>query len=173
MQATEQRAEAILNSPLGCTFMMAAHESALEPEALSAPELSLRMAAASVNLISQWQSDHEIVVAKVLEYGKELKTFTRAVLEHAGTSWWFDPIDLSRQLWVNPEGVPPDTAAWHPPRGPILRLGGFTHRNQEGIKIRPLYSESTVLYSWPSTRKQAITGGHSRWCAGSSRWRWI
>ena len=116
-----KRAEAILNSPLGCTFIAAVQESAMEPDALSAAELSLRLAAASVDLISQWRSDHDTVVARVLEYGKELSALTRAVLEHAGTSWWFDPIDLNRQLWVSPEGVPPDTAAWHPPRDPSSR----------------------------------------------------
>ena len=123
MQEIERRTEAILKSPLGCAFMMGAHESAIEPEALAAPELSLRLAAESIGLVEHFRSDHEIAVAEALEYGKGLGSLTRAVLEHHGTSWWFEPIDLGTQLWIgkgtaSPDTASPDTASWHPPPDP-------------------------------------------------------
>ena len=150
MQEIEKRTKAILDSPLGCAFMMGVYESAIEPEALAAPELSLRLAAESIGLVEHFRSDHEIAVAEALEYGKGLGPLTRAVLEHHGTSWWFEPIDLGRQLWIgkgiaSPDTASPDTASWHPPPDPPSRWEVYAQQPAGVQNTSTLFGEHCSL----------------------------
>jgi len=118
MKEMERRVSEILNGPLGCAFLLTASESGLTQEAMADPRISLRVAARCVNLVERWASDHDAIVAEILELGQRQEPLARAILEHPGTAWWFGPPDLQRQVWISLDGAPPNTSTWEPPVNP-------------------------------------------------------
>lgn len=140
MNETEKRVEQLLDCPLGCVFLLAVDASNLAPEAATAPENCLRLAAACVDVISPWMDGHAEALVEALELGSQLKGLARSILEHPGSVWWFEPPDLDRQLWIyhppdlsyvswlSPDGAPPDTASWSRPATPPGRWERYAQK---------------------------------------------
>ena len=130
MNELEKRVDAILGAPLGCMFLLGVEVSGLTPEAAATPQNCLRLTATAVNSISPWSAGHAQAVAEALERGGRLGDLARSILEHPGSSWWFQPPDLEHQCWIytpaglnyntwlSPAGEPPDTAHWRRPASP-------------------------------------------------------
>ena len=115
----DQRVQDLIDSPLGCLFLMDVHSMNLAPEALAEPGASFRLAAWAIGILDRNNSlENPYIVAEVLERGKALAPFARSVIEHPASSWWFADLDLAHQVWIAHEGVPPDPRGWTPPSSP-------------------------------------------------------
>ena len=126
MTNTDARIEALLNSLVGCQFLVTLVESGLSPEVLADPKVSLWLAAAAADRVERNRADHDQIAAELPALAREKESHARAIFEHPGTAWWFDDIDLDAQAWTSVEGTlqkfvygtPPNTMAWERPGNP-------------------------------------------------------
>ena len=126
MANTDTRVEDLLNSLVGGDFLVTLVESGLSPEYLADPKASLWLAGSSADSVERFRADHHLIAAELPALAREKASEARAVLEHPGTAWWFDDIDLDAQAWVSIHGTlqkfiygtPPDTMAWQRPENP-------------------------------------------------------
>ncbi|MCY4579610.1 MAG: hypothetical protein OXD31_11260, partial [Chloroflexi bacterium] len=102
-----------------------------------------------------------LIAAELPALAREKASEARAVLEHPGTAWWFDDIDLDAQAWVSIHGTlqkfiygtPPDTMAWQRPENPS--------RGWERYAQKPYGNQTTsTLYGPHLTSK--LVGLHDR-----------
>ena len=115
---TEQRVQGLLDSPLGCLFLLEADALGLTPQLASQPNICFPRAARDIGILDRNIQDNPAVVAEVLERGRSLGPLARSILEYPGSSWWFASIDLDHQVWLADEHIPPDTANWTRPNSP-------------------------------------------------------
>ena len=126
MVDTDARVEDLLNSLVGCDFLVTLVETGLSPEDLADPKVSLRLAASAADSVDRFRADHDLIAAELPALAREKAIQARAVIEHPGTAWWFGDIDLNAQAWVSIHGTldkfiygtPPDTMAWQQPENP-------------------------------------------------------
>lgn len=138
MTDTDARVEDLLNSLVGCDFLVTLVESRLSPEDLADPKVSLELAAVSAESVNIYNSEHSLLASELPPLAREKAAQARAVIEHPGTAWWFDDIDLNAQAWVsihwtNPPlkfiyGTPPNTMAWERPRNPSGRWERYAQK---------------------------------------------
>ena len=101
-------------------------ETGLSPQDMEDPKVSLRLAAASADSVDIFNYDHDLIAAELPALAREKASQARAVMEHPGTGWWFNDIDLQAQAWLSIHGTlkkfiygtPPDTMAWRRPQNP-------------------------------------------------------
>lgn len=132
MANTDTRVEDLLNSAVGCHFLVTLVESDLSPEVLADPKVSLSLAASSEYFMDIYHHDehvHRRITAELSSLAREKAAQARAIIEHPGTAWWFEDIDLNAQTWVSLhwtspplkfiyDTTPPDTTGWKRPRNP-------------------------------------------------------
>ena len=126
MDDTDTRVDHLLNSVVGCAFVVAFDEAGLTPDVLTDPNASLRMAAACVNFVFRYNSNHDLVASGILTLARGKVDQARNLIESPDTQWWFHDVDLDRQTWLSihgtPDefiyGTPPDTMAWQQPGNP-------------------------------------------------------
>jgi len=136
MMDTDARVEALLNSLVGCQFLVALVESGLSPEELADPKVSLWLAAVSADVVNIYNSEHDLIAAELPALAREKAEQARAVIEHPGTAWWFDDIDLDAQSWLSIHGTlkkfiygtPPNTMGWERPENPSRRWERYAQK---------------------------------------------
>ena len=126
---TDQRVDDIIRSPLGCLFLLEVDAIGLMPEALADPQTCFWLAYEDLLTLDRNNSSgNPFIVAEVLERGRALAPLARSIVEHPGTSWWFEDIDLNHQLWLAHDGVPPNTEGWTPPTSPPDRWERYAQK---------------------------------------------
>ena len=128
MVNTDARVENLLNSLVGCEFLVTMVESGISPEDLADLKVSLRLAAVSADSVNRFNADHDLIAAELPTLAREKTAQARAVVEHPGTAWWFNDIDLNAQAWVSIDwtspplkfiyGTLPNTMEWRQPKNP-------------------------------------------------------
>ncbi len=136
MANSDTRVEDLLNSLVGCAFLVMLVETGISPEDLVDPKVSLRMAAGAADSVDRFNSDHGLLVAELPTLAREKAGEARAVIEHPGNAWWFDDIDLNAQAWLSIHGTlnkfiygtPPDPIAWRRPQNPSSRWERYAQK---------------------------------------------
>ena len=114
MDQLDDRASDLLNSALGCTFLVAVSETGNPIESITDPEEVLRLAAECADYVDPFGAEHSENVALVLEYAQSRRELARALLEHPNSDWWFSPLDRSCQVWISRDGKTFLDMAWQP-----------------------------------------------------------
>jgi hypothetical protein len=139
MKNTDTRVEDLLNSLVGCDFLIKLVESGLSLEVLADPKVSLWLEAVSIESVSIHDPIHNLLAAELPAHaGREQAVQARAVIEHPATAWWFDDIDLNPQAWVSIHwtapplefiyGTSPNTMGWQRPRNPSRRWERYAQK---------------------------------------------
>ncbi len=118
MSEIDERVAALLQSPLGCAFLLIAAESGLAAREIARPDVALDLGAFAAHEMVVWRADHARESREVLQRGPQHADLARAILEESDTDWWFGPLDRERQVWVTQDGSPPDSAQLVPPTQP-------------------------------------------------------
>ena len=137
------RADHLLNSILGCAFVVALDENGLTAD----PNTVLSLAAACANFVDKYRSDYESVAPGVVALARKKSSQARALMEHPGTAWWFEPVGLNRQAWLSIQGTPdklvygtpPNTDEWHSPRNPSARWECYAQKPLSNQHTSTLY----------------------------------
>ena len=156
MTDTNTRVEHLLNSILGCAFVVALDENGLTPSDVTEPNVSLRLAAACADSVDKHKSDYESVAPGVMALAREKADQARALIKHPDIAWWFEPVDMNRQAWLSihgtPDkfiyGTPPNTNGWHRPQNPS--------RPWERYAQKPLSNQHTSTLYGPRLTSQLI-----------------
>ena len=156
MTDIKTQAEHLLNSVLGCAFVVALDENGLTPDDAADPNTSLRLAAVCADSVDKYRPDYESVAPGVLALASEKAALAHALIEHPGTAWWFGPVDLNRQTWLSihgtPDkfiyGTPPNTDEWRSPRNPSDRWECYAQK--------PLSNQYTSTLYGPRLTSQLI-----------------
>ena len=80
MDQLDDRASDLLNSALGCTFLVAVSETGNPIESITDPEEVLRLAAECADYVDPFGAEHSENVALVLEYAQSRRELARALL---------------------------------------------------------------------------------------------
>ncbi len=158
MANTDTRVEDLLNSLVGCAFLVMLDESGISPEDLEDPNVSLPLAAESADSVGRFDSDHDLLAAALPALAREKAAQARAVIEHPATAWWFHDIDLRAQAWLSIHvtpgkfiyGTPPETMAWQQPQNPSSRWERYAQKpfgNQDtSTQYGPHLTSQLVAY---------------------------
>ena len=156
MWETDKRVEAILNSPIGCEFLSIAAAEGLSPDAIVAPRNALWLAAFATEEMTRWSPGHDANVEHALGQGERTAPLAHSVLQHPGSAWWFESLDLDHQVWiehgkkpfdVEPLDGPLDTTTWQRPR----TRGSGTHRSPVASNIHLHFMARMLHSSWAMT----------------------
>ena len=98
--------------------MIGVEAAGLTPETVGVPLHSFHLAAIAVEELTQHRDSHEQTAAWALSHGECLHSLTSALLEHPALAWWFEPIDLNRQVWVSYDDAKLDMTKWVRPGSP-------------------------------------------------------
>ncbi len=128
MSDTDERAAAMLKSPLGCAFLLIAEASGLGPRELAEPAMSFYVAARAASDTEVWRADRDWVLNEVLQRGRQRADLARALMEEPNTAWWFGRPDTDQQVWISRDGTPPDSARLVTPPGPPSRHERYSQR---------------------------------------------
>ena len=118
MSEIDERVTALLQSPLGCAFLVIAAESGLTPQEIAQPDVALDLGAFAAREMVVWSADHERESKAVLQRGPQHADLARAILEEPDTEWWFGPLAREHQIYVPQDGSPPDPARLVTPTQP-------------------------------------------------------
>ncbi len=156
MSDTDRKVRDLLNSPVGCAFLISVEMNGLTPEDVSDPETSINRAAFTIEQVRRHTYYHEAAVSGVLEMGKSMQSQARALIEHPGVAWWFEPVGLNRQAWLSIYGTldkfiygtPPNTDRWSCPQNPSSRWERYAQK--------PLSNQHTSTLYGPCLTSQLI-----------------
>ena len=98
MDEIDERVAALLKSPLGCTFLIIAHESGLTPKEIARPDITLNLGAFAADEMTVWRADHIHDSEAVLQRGPQHADLAPAILLEPATEWWFGPLDREHQV---------------------------------------------------------------------------
>ena len=156
MTDANTRVDHLLNSVLGCAFVVALEENGLTPDDMINPKASLRMAAACADFVDRYRSGYESIASGVMALAEEKTDQARTLIEHPGTAWWFESVDLNRQAWLSVQGTPdkfvygtpPNANGWRSPRNPSARWECYAQK--------PLGNQHTSTLYEPHLTSQLI-----------------
>lgn len=156
MTDSDTRVECLLNSVLGCAFVVALDKYRLTPDDAADPSTSLRLAAACADSVEKYRPDYESVAPGVTALAEEKSSQARALIKHSGTAWWFDPVDPDRRTWLSIHGTldkfiygrPPNADGWCRPRNPSSRWERYAQK--------PLGNQHTSTPYGPRLTSQLI-----------------
>ncbi|MFW6174931.1 MAG: hypothetical protein ACOC5K_04055, partial [Chloroflexota bacterium] len=88
MTNLEDKADEVIRSPLGCSFLMAAAASGLPPEEIAAPANSIFLAAYGASDTWVWMGGRQEQIAEILRQGQQHRGLALSVLEQPAASSW-------------------------------------------------------------------------------------
>ena len=131
MSSLEAKVTELVQSPLGCAFLMIVEQTAFDLRKVSEPQTSFQIGALASGDTEIWRADHEEVLQQVFHYGPQLGDLAQALLEEPSNAWWFEPIDISKQVWVSRDGSRPDQSLLVTPKGPPTRGARYAQKTDE------------------------------------------
>ena len=156
MADTDTLAEDLLNSLVGCDFLVTVVESGIPLQELEDPKVSLWLAGAAADSVDRFRSDHDLIAAELPGLARERAAQAREIFERPGIAWWFDDIDVNAQAWLSIHGTlakfiygtPPSTTTWQRPQNPS---GGWERYAQ-----KPLGHQVTSTLYGPNLTSELI-----------------
>ena len=128
----EDRADAMLESPLGCGFLLAAAASGLSPAEITAPQNSLYLCAYASRDIEVWQGDYQRIRTEILRHGQKHRDLAISILEQPAANAWFGPLDKSQQVCVPREKQTPDAASFVAPAATLSGWERYAEKILDG-----------------------------------------
>lgn len=116
-----EKAAAMMRSPLGRAFATIAAGSGMSARELTTPEISVWICAEASDDVNVWRATRDEIRAFLEREATKHEAFLQEVLSQPSVSWWFEPIARDKQIWVSKDGNPPSedslTTPSEPPRG--------------------------------------------------------
>lgn len=142
----DERVDELLQSPLGCAFLLYAEASRLTPEEIAEPIISLYLCADASLLVEVWKPGRDTDLPEVLRRGSQKAGLARAILEQPGTAWWFAALDTDQQVYVPIDGSPPDPTRLIAPSSPPTSSERYSQRHESGLFTSSLVQETSSIY---------------------------
>lgn len=128
--------EALLASPLGCSFLRDATLSGVPVERIADPRTAFRLAGQAWSAVSPWASQHEAIIADQLRDAGRWATLASAIVSDPRNAWWFADLLRSDQLRY--------TEGWTPEWWDAAQRQGVEQRRaHERYTQRPFLAPTT------------------------------
>ena len=160
MDRLEEKADAMLHSPLGCGFLLAAAASGLSPAEIAAPRNSLYLCACASVTIDVWQGEpyYSRIRDEIMRQGQQHRELALSVLEQPDAATWFGPLDTESQVWVSQHGQAPDPARFIAPASPLSNWERYAEKPQHGMFTSTLTSWTAAILVGIDQRVGDLTG---------------
>lgn len=93
-------AEALLASPLGCSFLNQAELHGLTAEEIADPTTVFFLAGRAWEMISPWWAEQAREISALLRQAPRWTKLAHAIMDDPRNAWWFDDLDRSAQLLI-------------------------------------------------------------------------
>ena len=103
----DEKAAAMMRSPLGRAFATIVGQSGMSARDLAVPETSVWLCVDASDDVEVWRGDRDEIRAYLESEAENHEAFLQEILSQPSTSWWFEPMDRERQVWVSRDGKPP------------------------------------------------------------------
>ena len=143
----DERVDALLKSPVGCTFLHLANSTGLTPKKLAEPAVSIYLGAWASREIYVWRFNHQYVSQEVLRRGVEYTALARSILQGPTAAWWFASLDRENQIYAPFDGAPPDPANMVTPDGPPSRQDRYDQQVFGGLFTSTLVHGLSSLFA--------------------------
>ena len=145
MADPDDKAAAMMRSPLGRAFVTIAAGSGLSARDLAVPETSVWLCVEASDDIEVWNAVRDETLAFLDREAPKHEAVLREILSQPSIAWWFEPLARESQIWVSEDGSPPSedsliTPSEHPTRWERYALksaGGLFTSTQIG-EISPM-----------------------------------
>ncbi len=97
----------MMRSPLGRAVAIIAAGPGLSARDLAVPETSLWLCVYASDDVGVWRGIRNEIRAYLESEAGNHEAFLREILAQPSVSWWFEPVDRERQVWVSRDGSPP------------------------------------------------------------------
>lgn len=100
----EEKAQALLNSPVGCALILDVFENRHLPlEHFADPKVSFWLAACAMDFTDPHATDLDgMNQLMALKDAKAHEDLAIRIVGHPSFAWWYEPIDIANQVWTSP-----------------------------------------------------------------------
>ncbi|MYC31894.1 MAG: hypothetical protein F4X64_01815 [Chloroflexi bacterium] len=116
----EEKAQALLSSPAGCSFVLDASENLhLGIDRIAEPDASFWLASSAmdwcdVHAGAGWRERRSMT----LDSARDFADLALEIMSSPQFAWWYEPLDLGNQVWTSPQmirgSLPADPALTEP-----------------------------------------------------------
>ena len=117
----EEKAAAMMRSPLGRAVATIAAGSGMSAWELAVPETSIWLCVEASDDIEVWNAVRDEIRTFLEREAPKHEGFLHEILAQPSVSWWFEPMDRERQVWVSRDGSPPSADSLVTPSEPPTR----------------------------------------------------
>ena len=100
----ETRAQALLNSPVGCALVLDVFQNRHLPlEYFAEPKVSFWLAASAMDFMDPYADGYGGMNQRMaLRDVQAHEDLVVAIVNHPAFAWWWEPVDLANQVWSSP-----------------------------------------------------------------------
>ena len=131
----ETRAQALLNSPVGCALVLDVFENRHLPlEHFAEPKVSFWLAASAMDFMDPYSdADGGMNQRLALQDARAHEDLALRMVSHPAFAWWWEPVDLENQVWSSPRMPGGNLNADHnPSRDPLKLFDADSWRKPDG-----------------------------------------
>ena len=101
----EEKAQALLSSPAGCSFILDMSENLhLGIERIADPNVSFWLASSAMDWCDVYADEGlQERLDMALDAAKDFTDLALEVVSNPLFAWWYEPLDLDNQIWTSPE----------------------------------------------------------------------
>ena len=129
----EEKAAAMMRSPLGRAVATIAAGSGMSARELAVPETSIWLCVEASDDIEVWNAVRDKIHVFLEHEAPKHKGFLREILAQSSVSWWFEPMDKERQVWVSRDESPPSEDSLITPSEPPTRWERYALKPTGGL----------------------------------------
>ena len=102
MMTNEEKAQALLSSPPGCSLILDVSANLHLPlEYFADPKVSFWLASSAVDWCDIRRGTSSQKMA--LDAAKDYEDLALRIASHPAFTWWYEPVDLENQVWSSPQ----------------------------------------------------------------------
>ena len=100
----ETRAQALLNSPVGCCLILDVFENRHLPlEYFAQPKVSFWLVASAMDFMDPYADGYGGMHQRMaLKDARAHEDLALGMVSHPAFAWWWEPVDLANQVWASP-----------------------------------------------------------------------
>ncbi|MCI0851989.1 MAG: hypothetical protein J4O01_08025 [Chloroflexi bacterium] len=146
MDNVEAKADAMLRSPLGCGFLLAAEASGLPPEEIASQLICLYLSAYASRDVGVWQPDYQRIRVEILRQGQRHRDLAISILEQPAAADWFGPLDPTKQVVVLRNQQAPSLTSFVAPNSPLSNWERYAEKSENGIYTSTLVNRVASIF---------------------------
>ena len=123
----------MMRSPLGRAVATIAGKSGMSAQELAAPETSVWLCVYASDEVEVWRGNRDEIRAYLESEAGNHESFLSEILAQPSVSWWFEPMDKERQVWVSRDESPPSKDSLINPSEPPTRWERYALKPTGGL----------------------------------------